>query len=311
MVPGTKLLRLARSWFDATTVSRVFEPLIADWQREYGTAASAQWLCRLRGVTAFCWAFALVVMRELPRAVPRFKRALLLYTAFVVLSSALMLLPYGDMLVTSPATLLIPSSLALGLPLALVPAAMWLAATRGYQAHEARRALVQLTACVLLAQMLLVGWITPIANQMWREDVFARRQKQGLRAGSAARGERELTVVELFRNRGRDAIAPPRARAREKHARVIVALSPLIMATVGLLLARRGRESRLRIVAAWVGVPATWFVVSSVAEASVKTGSPPVLLWTTPVVLLAIASVLRHIGDGDFDESPLRATTRR
>lgn len=36
MMPGTRLLRFARLWFPPSTVSSVFEPLVADWQRGSG-----------------------------------------------------------------------------------------------------------------------------------------------------------------------------------------------------------------------------------------------------------------------------------
>lgn len=32
--PGTRLLTLARVWFDERTVALVFEPFVADWQAE-------------------------------------------------------------------------------------------------------------------------------------------------------------------------------------------------------------------------------------------------------------------------------------
>jgi hypothetical protein len=39
--PGTRLLRFARMWFDEHTVAHVFEPLVADWQREWEEAPAA------------------------------------------------------------------------------------------------------------------------------------------------------------------------------------------------------------------------------------------------------------------------------
>jgi hypothetical protein len=179
-----------------------------------------------------------------------------------------------------------------------------------HQHFEARRLLVQLTAAALLAQVLLVGWITPVANQMWREGVFAQLRQEVRRGGSPARGVRELTLPELWFDGGSDAIASPRARLREKHARIIVSLSPIVMAAVGLLLAQPGRGRRRRIATAWIGVPAIWFVVSSVAEASVKTGGPPVLLWVTPIALVAIAYAYRAMSDGARDGSPTLAHPR-
>jgi hypothetical protein len=54
-LPGTRALAIASQWFDPRTVSTVFEPLVADWQRQWLDAAPPKrartWL---HGAAAFC-----------------------------------------------------------------------------------------------------------------------------------------------------------------------------------------------------------------------------------------------------------------
>ncbi len=56
-MPGTRLLEFARRWFPPSTVSSVFEPLVADWQRELRDASQAPLARRaavvVRGLLAF------------------------------------------------------------------------------------------------------------------------------------------------------------------------------------------------------------------------------------------------------------------
>ena len=68
MMPGTRLLAFARRWFPPSTVSSVFEPLVADWQRELDEAAGASPVRRamivLRGLLAFASTLALCGVRH-------------------------------------------------------------------------------------------------------------------------------------------------------------------------------------------------------------------------------------------------------
>src|SRR5688500_17786490 len=68
---GNRLLQLARAWFDETTVSRVFEPLIADLQRECTEASGLQRrLCHIRGVIYFAISFAVAMPKQVQRRLP-------------------------------------------------------------------------------------------------------------------------------------------------------------------------------------------------------------------------------------------------
>ncbi len=54
MAITSRALVFAQRWFDAATVQRIFEPLIADWQREWQDASpSRRARVSLRGLAAF------------------------------------------------------------------------------------------------------------------------------------------------------------------------------------------------------------------------------------------------------------------
>ena len=60
MAPGTRALGFASRWFEPALVHRTFEPLIADWQREwYESAPSRRAWVSLRGCLAFLSAAAI------------------------------------------------------------------------------------------------------------------------------------------------------------------------------------------------------------------------------------------------------------
>ena len=66
MALTNRALAFVSRWFDAATVRRTFEPLIADWQREWQDAPPAQrWLVSLRGMRAF----VLAVMVSSPQII--------------------------------------------------------------------------------------------------------------------------------------------------------------------------------------------------------------------------------------------------
>ncbi len=73
---GTRALAFASRWFDAATVRRTFEPLIADWQREWHESApSGARGCRSARWAAFVCAAAIsspgVITTPTPRSISR------------------------------------------------------------------------------------------------------------------------------------------------------------------------------------------------------------------------------------------------
>src|SRR6185436_4922574 len=55
MAITSRALSFASRWFDPQTVHRVFDPLVADWQREWLDApASRRAMIHLKGLASFC-----------------------------------------------------------------------------------------------------------------------------------------------------------------------------------------------------------------------------------------------------------------
>ena len=97
-LPGSRLLAFASRWFDATTVARVFEPLVADWQREWRDAPPGRqaWV-RVRGgcgfaIAAITVAPSVLLLTQLPAATTR--RVLARVIIFTATLSALLTVPF-------------------------------------------------------------------------------------------------------------------------------------------------------------------------------------------------------------------------
>ena len=71
MAITTRALAFASRWFDEATVRRTFEPLIADWQREWLNAPPSHraWVT-IRGAAAFVSAVAMLSPRILSTRTP-------------------------------------------------------------------------------------------------------------------------------------------------------------------------------------------------------------------------------------------------
>lgn len=155
-------LRWLRLWFDDTTVARVFEPLVADWQHDVATARSAA-DARRRWVAGFT-ALVVCAVRLAPRAcvsdaagTGRLVATVLFAT--VVIPAVAMVGPYFR---HGPVTVgwLLPPIVASALPFALVLLAMRLA--QWPVAVQARKRLfVRWVMLALGLQAVLLAVATP------------------------------------------------------------------------------------------------------------------------------------------------------
>ncbi len=240
-LPGTRLLALARLVIDPVAIARVLEPLVADWQREWlaSHTSSRRVIVRMRGYVAFvCSATYCIVVDEMPPDVRR--HAWTTLSAFVGLGTLVLVIPYAS----APAEVmvyLVPSTLALSVPFAVLPLAMLLGTSTNRR--SSRRRLVRFTVAVALVVFALQNWITPHANQAFREHMVFRAAE---RAGQAAmyrppiRGLRELTLPEVFVESlsSSSAIASPSKVREELFRRITLPLVPVLLAIMGWGLAR-------------------------------------------------------------------------
>lgn len=287
---GERLLTGIGHWFDERTVSQVFEPLIADWQRECGDAAglSRAW-CLARGGACLALTIALTWPRLLVAPLPRDgrRRAAMLTLAFIASGTALAATP---LLAVAPVITadLLPAALAMAIPLAPLPAAILIARLplpRWQQRVATARAA---TVCALVL-VPLAGWITPSANQRWRHDVYAALDGPASSV-HVPRGVRELSIGELAAQHApADMLAADvHARPTELHGRLSLMLLPLTMAVMGVAaagVAHRGMPGALF----W------WLVGAGAWIGSSRVGSPGFAAAWLPHVALAAMAVLMHM----------------
>lgn len=238
MPPGSRLLAFATQWFDERTVVRVFEPLIADYQREWAAAPRCrQTAITMRAVAAFAASAIAVTPRALlftPTPPAILRRILSRMMLFAAVTSGVMVAPFLFELRTVPPArlawllfLLLPSALVLMLPFAA-----------GFTVDGIRRqasssplervAALRVALCTALFLIALGGWMAPAANQQFRVTVAADRQWR-----PPARGARELTTPQLINHpwlaRAEDPVGRARAIRRELHSRASFALLPMVL----------------------------------------------------------------------------------
>lgn len=298
---GDRPLRLARAWFDEATVANVFEPLIADWQRECAALAGARaFACRCSGLAAFVMTFALTFVRALSRPLPvglGGNAWLCVETCSAIGALALTLLyAYGSG-PTRGLTLgwIFPSSLAVALPLALAPAAVLLLRGQQWRPHEVRRALVRTAAVAMVAMLPLVGWIVPYANQQWREVRVSARAASPQNRQPLPRLERELTIPELVSPAGHsEALAVSnRMRAFELQTRLSIIVMPLCALALGLAVARP-RATVWRALACWAGCASAWLYLLAFARMRYRVGidDPAFAAWMPVIAIMLVALAL-------------------
>lgn len=198
------ILRWTARLFGDDAATRVFEPLMADWQHAYAVApnATAKLSAFLQGLVALGMSVLTVAAhRSLSGPVDHgaIRRGAAYVCGFAALGAALLILPFAPWIGHRPHLFmlampsLLPSLAAFSMPFALVPGAMALAAsTRSTTAfrHRAMAGLAAILTAVSLAALL--GWIVPAANQSWRETLSARRS-----TSVTTKGLREMSMLEL------------------------------------------------------------------------------------------------------------------
>ncbi len=285
-------LRLARRWFGRAAADRVFEPLIADWQRELAEAPNRRRAATAfaRGALAFlataarCTGLALASREMLP--------AVGIGVLFAILGTALLALPFAvvNFARLPPALwpLILPSLAAFAVPIAVLPAALTLgAAARADDVALHRLRTVALAAVLVPALLGCLGWVVPSANQAWRVEVAAISGRQG-----PPRSLRELPLHELT---SAEAVATYGDAARsELRRRLLIPLFwPPLLAMLGWHLGRhRGRASAAALTGYWFLPALTLTVVSYAPKAGFVFESPGLVcaaVWAGMIALLRLA----------------------
>ena len=178
MAITSRALAFASRWFDPATVSRVFEPLIADWQREWQNAPRSRraWIS-VRGAAAFACAFALLSPRVIVTPTPRpiASKVLRRITLFCLLIGGALSIPSLRSIDASwMETSRLLTLLLVGLPIGIVmafPFAMINAVDAirrdGGPAHVQRAAAVKLCIGAMVFMLIMQGVVLPSAHQQW------------------------------------------------------------------------------------------------------------------------------------------------
>jgi hypothetical protein len=209
MMPGSRALAFASRWFPPATVSTVFEPLIADWQREWRDAPRAQRLAiQFKGVFAFGLASVVstpaIARVRAPKSLTDQVARRIAWASF--LGTAVFMTPLvGEIDSTWIRAWLIlfaiPGALVLAFPFAMIAAVDTIRAATNVEPHVARATMAKLAALAVVFMVFTHGWVVPAANQLWRETTFQTAtagMKLAPGQSKPAKGLRELTSYELI-----------------------------------------------------------------------------------------------------------------
>ena len=280
-------------------MERLIDPVIADLQAEYAAAlvSRSTWKSRWTLLVSYL-AFAKVMLlcsifgtRQAWRNwnvddQRAFNRTLLWIVVATVVSSVVVGLPslqhVPDMLsvnvnarIERLILYLVPSMLTFG-----VPAGLAIGAALGLSQRERSRRLLAAIGIVAVlstsASLVNVAWVTPIANQSYREEVIGT---------SLRKGQNELTLAELRHSTGGTFVY---------HLRLAIGAAPLTFAIFGVVVATRRWRRAVATGMACAGVVAYLLAVGffrsftnlhDVMPARVAAWMPHILLaWTTILI---------------------------
>ena len=225
-MPGTRLLHFASRWFPASIVSSVFEPLVADWQRQWNDATPAErrWT-NAKGFAAFATTTVMMTPRLILAPSSFSARPLVVAGGFWLLMSFVLLIPF--MRQNGPLDLVwlvLPGCLTAMLPFAMLPAMDAIRREGEVSTPKERRAVITL-AGLTVCGVILGQWVYPVANQTFRNEAMSRING---RPSVAWKGVRERTTLDLIAGEGSTIPAP--ARTRELASRATLALLPAVLA---------------------------------------------------------------------------------
>jgi hypothetical protein len=179
MAPGTRALAFASRWFQPALVHRTFEPLIADWQREwYQSAPSRRTWVSVRAWTAFLCSVAIsspsVIAMPTPRPIwLRVTRRIALFC--LVVGGALcvpMLGSFGGRAMDARLwmTLLLmvgPTAMMIVFPFAMIIAVDAIGRRGDVPPHVERAAVLKLGLYAMCAMLIAGSFVAPRANRAW------------------------------------------------------------------------------------------------------------------------------------------------
>jgi hypothetical protein len=194
MAITSRALAFASRWFDEATVRRVFEPLIADWQRQWLEAPrSRRALIALYGFSAFACAVIVSSPRiaRTPSPAGLTDQIARRVTRFTALATALLMIPVFIELTTwwlkdaswiraSLYLLAVPSAITMVFPFAMTGAVDAIRHHQPMPPHVERAVLLKLGAFFVLFMLIYSGWVVPAAGQAARNAMNPERMSAPL-----------------------------------------------------------------------------------------------------------------------------------
>ena len=217
MALTSRALAFVSRWFDEDTVHRTFEPLIADWQREWQDATPA----RRPGISIrACLAFLCAVIISTPKialtsAPPAVTNQIAIrMVKFMAVTTVILMIPptreigsavmRGSSWATYSLILFsIPSALTIAFPFAMAGAVDVLRRRQPMAAHVEHAAVLKLGALAIAFMFIFTGWVVPAASTAARRSINPAGMQEPLRA------MRDLTTYELVLDPDRATIFAP------------------------------------------------------------------------------------------------------
>jgi hypothetical protein len=178
MAPGSRALAFASRWFDPALVHRTFEPLIADWQREWHDSVPSRRLSvSVRAWAAFVCAALIstpsILLTPIPSSIAR--RVTLRITTFCLVAGGLLSIPMlrsmggrelDPPLWASLLLMVIPAAVSIAFPFAMVIAVD--AIRRNVAApHVERAAALKLGAIGVCFLLTMGSFVGPLASRQF------------------------------------------------------------------------------------------------------------------------------------------------
>ena len=212
MAITSRALAFATRWFDPATVSSVFEPLVADWQREWQNASPSRRLgVLIRGLAAFVCAVIVSSPRILLTPAPPgvADQIATRVVRFMAIGTVLFMIPPvmelgrwwardASWVRASLFLFAVPMAMTLAFPFAMTGAVDALRRREAMPAHVARAAALKLGAVAIVVMLIYTGWVVPAASEAARSAMNPAGMSEPLRS------MRELSTYELL-------MAPERA----------------------------------------------------------------------------------------------------
>ncbi len=314
MAITSRALAFASRWFDEATVRRTFEPLIADWQREWQDAPpSRRRRVSLRGLGAF----ALAVIASSPRIVrtsapreitnriaTRMVVAVSILTALLMIPPALQLWSLwtaGSSWVRGSVFLFtLPPALALAFPFAVVAGVDAIRRHQSLAGHVQRAAAFKLGACAAMFMLLYCGWVIPAASRASRLAI----NPPGMTA--PLRGIGDLTITELMFDPDRATVFAPGTQLasrttsiqRELNSRAAMIAMPLVLLWLRWRAYDRPRRGWFPPLPAWLAIPIAIGALSAANAFGswLGAGAQSRTLQWMPVMLFAMWGILSSVG---------------